>query len=728
MVRSVLPLAGLAVAVTLTAGRGEGWGAPPGERPRLDAETKVVTPSRIEEELFESPRSISAVRRDELSDRAPLGWDRTLEEVPGLSVARRWGAGYSPILRGLSGPRVLVLLDGVRLTTAIARFDSPLALGGIDPFELERIELLRGQGATLGAEGIGGTIQLFAREPALGPSKVWDADVEATGHYRSEDTTLTSHLAAEGHLRRLGARVAGRVVRSEDAGSVDGPQRFSSSLEGTARTSALWEPRPGTRVALAYTVTREAVAPVPDRSSPLDFLRLEGVERDVVSLTYRGSLSGRLREIDARVSYLSLRETRERFRLGLDRIDREKDGVGSLGGAVTLRSTVLGTDLATGIDLSNDWVTSTAEKERIGEPTREPLDRGQALGLASDLGFGGPRYVDGSRLLQAGAFAQDRIPLGRRFSLDAAVRVNAWNVDIPADPSTPAIPSLAPSTAGASSSLFGRYSVGDGFLVFLGVSQGMRAPNIDERVALGCTSDGYDVPSTDLETEKSVSTEAGVKLDLFGIVAAQLFYSFTYLADPVLRVPATLVTPSGSISKIQCGSVAAGKPTLVPVMKRVSGKSALLHNLEALVELNLGTRWRLFALTSFARGDATLPPPSGSAEPMDRVPPFGGTAGLRFWITEVSGFAEVMVRWAARQDRLSSSDLEDPRTCPQGPTSCEGTPGFAVLSLRGAARIARGLRALLAVENLTNERYRIHGSALEGPGLSAIVGLEVQQP
>ena len=73
---------------------------------------------------------------------------------------------------------------------------------------------------------------------------------------------------------------------------------------------------------------------------------------------------------------------------------------------------------------------------------------------------------------------------------------------------------------------------------------------------------------------------------------------------------------------------------------------------------------------------------------------------------------------AAKQGRLSPADEEDTQRIPPG-----GTPAYAVLTLRGGVKIRDNLSVSVAIENVTNEDYRIHGSGVIAPGTNAVLGV-----
>ena len=76
---------------------------------------------------------------------------------------------------------------------------------------------------------------------------------------------------------------------------------------------------------------------------------------------------------------------------------------------------------------------------------------------------------------------------------------------------------------------------------------------------------------------------------------------------------------------------------------------------------------------------------------------------------------------AGRQDNLSTRDLADTQRIPP-----EGTPGYVTGTLRSGWEVRDGLSVSAAVENLTNEDYRIHGSGLNAPGTNVIFGMDLR--
>ena len=70
-------------------------------------------------------------------------------------------------------------------------------------------------------------------------------------------------------------------------------------------------------------------------------------------------------------------------------------------------------------------------------------------------------------------------------------------------------------------------------------------------------------------------------------------------------------------------------------------------------------------------------------------------------------------------DKLSADDRRDTQRIPPG-----GTPGYTVLTLRGGVTVWKDLDLTLALENVADEDYRIHGSGVNEPGRNLVLQAE----
>ncbi|WGL18456.1 TonB-dependent receptor [Microbulbifer bruguierae] len=161
----------------------------------------TVTASRVEIPRAESGVSVSVLTA---ADIEKLGYSTLLDVVktlPGISVSNNGGLGKvsNVYVRGESGARTLVLLDGVNVadptnTQVTAQFQHLLA------GDVERIEVLRGpQGMMYGA-GAGGVINIITRRAKQPLELQLFAE---TGRYNTDRTQLAARGEQGGWNYRL---------------------------------------------------------------------------------------------------------------------------------------------------------------------------------------------------------------------------------------------------------------------------------------------------------------------------------------------------------------------------------------------------------------------------------------------------------------------------------------------------------------------------------------------
>jgi len=130
----------------------------------VDLDPVTVTTTRQPQKISETGRSIT-VLDGKLFQQLPVNSiDELLKYVPGIEIQSRgpMGAQSDIVMRGGTFQQVLVLLDGIKLNDPITgHFSSYIPVA---PFEIERIEVLRGPAAAIyGAEAVGGVINIITK-------------------------------------------------------------------------------------------------------------------------------------------------------------------------------------------------------------------------------------------------------------------------------------------------------------------------------------------------------------------------------------------------------------------------------------------------------------------------------------------------------------------------------------------------------------------------------------
>ena len=142
------------------------------------SERVVVSATRGEATLSSLGVSADVLDRQRIDDRAAPSLLPLLQEVPGVATARTGQTGLqgSVFIRGGESRYACVLVDGVAVNQPGGSFD----FGTVLPFELERVEVVRGAASSLyGNDALAGVVSLQTRRARPGESPSLRAEGEA---------------------------------------------------------------------------------------------------------------------------------------------------------------------------------------------------------------------------------------------------------------------------------------------------------------------------------------------------------------------------------------------------------------------------------------------------------------------------------------------------------------------------------------------------------------------
>lgn len=135
---------------------------------RIQLPPVVVTATRAERALQDMPQAGGVIEADTLAiEMAVRTLPDALKYEPGVMLQRTSHGQGSPYIRGFTGYRNLMMVDGIRLNNAVFRDGPNQYWNTVDALALNRIEIVRGPGSMLyGSDAVGGVVQAFSRGEA----------------------------------------------------------------------------------------------------------------------------------------------------------------------------------------------------------------------------------------------------------------------------------------------------------------------------------------------------------------------------------------------------------------------------------------------------------------------------------------------------------------------------------------------------------------------------------
>jgi outer membrane receptor for ferrienterochelin and colicins len=130
----------------------------------MDLDEVVVTASRYEESIMDTPVSIEVIDQEEIEESNAQNLAELLDTYTGVYIKDNGGqVGTKSVkIRGASSDQVLVLLDGVPYNDP---HNGGLDLSNVSAENIEKIEIIKGPASVIyGANAMGGVVNIITKE------------------------------------------------------------------------------------------------------------------------------------------------------------------------------------------------------------------------------------------------------------------------------------------------------------------------------------------------------------------------------------------------------------------------------------------------------------------------------------------------------------------------------------------------------------------------------------
>lgn len=616
--------------------------------------------------------NVEVINRDQLDVAPAQGLGDLLSGIPGLRSTFFGPGANRPVIRGLAGPRVQVLTNGVGQIDASAL--SPDHQVATDPAEARQIEILRGPSTLLyGGSAIGGVVNIIdERIPTRRPDGAVDGrlSVQASSvdDGRQASGALTTAVGPllftfDGLRREAGDYAIPGPGESRRLTDLEGeePDDQARSVENSAvelTTYGAGVSYVGARGYVGAAVKRtETLYGVPGHAHEGE----EGEEEEPVA-------------IDLEQTRVDLRGE---LRFAGGPFDRVR---GSVGLADYQHVEFEGAEVGTRFE-------SDGVEGRFELVQRERNNLSGAVGVQAlertISAEGAEAYIPTTEIREAGVFTVQRWDRGA-LGFEGGLRLDTRTLETATD-------ERDFTNVSASVGMFTRPREG----MFLGVSlsRNERAPTEAELFAFGehAATRAFEIGDAELDAEVAYSLEAAAHFQSGRIEAD--FHLFGALYEGFIDLRATGEASDEGVA------IFAYRQT-----------DAEFYGFEAEAELEL---WKsgerelgVEVAFDFVRGSTSLGLPA-------RIPPPSAAARLVYETDALETRLEV--RRVAGADRVAEFELP--------------TDGYTMVNLFGSLKLPRleGARLFAEARNLTDEEAREHASFLKDlaplPGRNLRVGL-----
>lgn len=604
-----------------------------------------VTATPLATSAMESPQPLSVLQGDALMAAQAPSLGAVLDGLPGLRSFSTGNGVAKPVIRGLTGNRVLILDNGQRMETQ--QFGDEHG-PNVETATAERIEVIRGPASVLyGSDAIGGVINVVQRE--LPDAEGGGGFVRGTvsGGYSSNGEMPEGAVLLEGATGAVGFR---GTLSGRTAGDVSTPRGdlFNSGLDMTGGSAAVGTHGGWGSLVATYTQRDERLEIHEDPAEEFGATPFQRVQANRAAVT--GNLSVGRSRLEVDLGY-------ERNR----RREFEASGAEAAG------------EVALGLLSENYLANLHLHHAALGSASGVV---GVQLMRTDFEKFGEETLIPGSATDNIGIYAFEQLDLAR-WQLSAGARLDYRELRNDADADL-GLTLGEQSWTALTGNLGILYRLAEPVALVANFGRGFRAPSSFELFSNGVHEGTarFEIGNPDLREETSFNTDLAVRIHSRALQAE--VGVFANLIDNYINP-----RPTGEFdaeSGLQIFDIVQGNASLVGV--------------EAALEYHATTQFHLQGGVDFTRGQNTT-----TDQPLAFVAPVRVNGGVRWegrsGRTVLKPSLSLKAEYNAKQGRLDPDDV-----APDSYTLFHAGGGIALMA--GASVI----RLDVQVKNLFDESYR----------------------
>jgi hemoglobin/transferrin/lactoferrin receptor protein len=645
--------------------------------------------------------------------------------------------GGSPVIRGFEASRVLLMVDGVRMNSAIFRAGHLQNIISVDNMILDRVEILYGPSSTIyGSDALGGVINMFTKSPILNNSSKWKTNGNLVYRYANGQNENRAHVDVNiannkwayltsftnskfGDLRQGNNRSSAYpdfgkrlffVTRENGVDMVNNNASNINIQKTTGYTQydllqkVLYKPNDQTEHVFNIQLSKSSDY---NRYDRLTEAASNGIPtyaewyygpqvRNMVSYKLsKNKLKGYFQEFSFNTNYQHLEESRISRKFKSNNKDFRIEKVDILGANADFLHMNKDGEVHLGVEYYYDIVNSTAYRNNISTNLNSAITT---------------RYSDGpTNMAYQAIYVQHTKNMNNHWVLNDGIRLNLVQLNAQfKDTSLMHFPftEAKQSNAAFTGNLGLAYNADNGYRIAFGFSSGFRAPNIDDLTKVFDTKTGYVVvPNKDLKPEYTYNAELNISKNTTAYsLGASIFYTWfknALVVDKYNWNGQSQITYQGVLSSVYATQ---NKAKANVSGFNINGRLRLLYNTD------------LTATYTYTKGTYN----DGVKEmPLDHIPPSYGRIGLKHGTPKLNAeLFSVFNSWKRIADyNLNGEDNEIYATK-------DGMPGWMTLNFSSFYAPTKNINVGVQVENITDLNYRYFASGISAVGRNYVLSLK----
>ena len=698
----------------------------------------VLSATKWKQDKKEVYQKVTSITREDIIFSNPQTSADMLQQTGQVFIQKSQYGGGSPMIRGFATNRLLISVDGIRMNNAIFRGGNIQNVISVDPLAIERTEVVFGPGALIyGSDAIGGALNFYTIDPAFSKNKELNISGKALARYATASNEKTGNVQLNLGLEKWAFLT-----------------NVSFSNFGDLK---MGKNGPDEYLRKEYVVTQNNEDIMVSNNDPLvqnpsgytQFNILQKIKykpNDVWD--YTGSLyysaTSDYSRYDRLIRYRgdNLRSAEwfygpQKWFMGNLQITKQSKGKFFDQFRITSAYQHF-EESRNDRDFNDDILYNTSEKVRAFSSN---LDFEKRISKKSDLFYGieyvynhvnskgnqtniytleqektASRYPDGSSWQSLAAYLNLKTNLSKKLTLTSGLRYSLFFIDAVFSENNEFynLPfEKARLRTGAFTGSTGLNWQPSNVLEWrLNISTAFRAPNIDDIGKIFDSEPGkVVVPNPRLDPEYAYNGEIGVKLNFEENIILNFAAFYTHLTNSMVRRPFSFsgmdqIMYNGELSEVQSIQNAA---------------QSKVYGFEASAKVKLSSYLSLKSHISYVNGEEELD--NGQASPLRHAPPIFGSTHI-FWKKKkltLDFFADYNGELSFYD--LAPSEVEKDYLYAIDENGNPYSPSWYTLNIKSKYDFSEKIQVMLALENITNQRYKTYSSGIVAPGINFISSL-----
>lgn len=686
----------------------------------------VVSANRRAQSRLEVPQQIISISQQEITRTNPQTTADLLDSKGGVFIQKSQLGGGSPMIRGLSANRLLLVVDGIRMNNAIYRNGNLQNVISLDAASLEQTEVIFGPGSVMyGSDALGGVLHFKTLSPKLSTSSNYKQARNAFVRYASANFEKTVHADFNFGTDKLASLTSLTFSDFDDLlMGKHGPESYlcpeyveddkilpndntrKQIQTGYSQFNFMqkFRYRPNSKWDFNYAFHWSATSDIPryDRLIQYSNEQLKYAE------WFYGPQKWKLHAFDTQWTANAFLFDQARLLIGWQAYDESRNDRHLASEELTKRKEhldilTLNFDLDKQIDQNNtlfygfegnfNWIQSEGEIDFTNGSPSIPTSS---------------RYPDGSKTSSIAAYASYKLSVSNRFILNAGSRLSVNQLsgtfdkrffDFPDDEFTNTHTALTGNLGFV-------FHPTPQWQLNAAISTGFRSPNIDDVAKVFDSSPGnVIVPNPDLKPEYVRNFEIGILRSIKNLARFELNFYYTYLNNAMVRRPYQLNGQDSIWYENELSQVEA----------LVNADYANIYGGDFSMEWILASQWKTRSTITTTWGK------DSEKQPVRHVAPIFGSSHLIYQTTRQSFDLYLRFNGELSHDKLVSSEQDKAYLYATDENGQPYSPGWATINLKANTQLSANYQLSVGFENILNKRYRPYSSGIVAPGRQVIL-------